>query len=395
LLARHGETAYNAQARYQGQTDLRLSRVGRRQAAALASRLAHEGIHAVYASDLRRASETAATIAAPHRLPVRGEPRLREMAFGAWEGLTHAEIGERDPQALAAWQADPLGSVPPGGESLTQMAARVRSAFDSIIALHPEQTVLLVAHGGPLRVLLCLALGLPCQAHWRFRLDAASVSELCVCEGDASLIRLNDTACLNQAFGGPAGGGCAGQLILILGGARSGKSAFAQQLARELGGDQVLFMATAEAGDEEMQQRIEKHRHERPAGWRTLEVQRDVGQAILDHDDGSRVILVDCLSLLVANLLLDVPDPFSAGLEAQVVAEVEGLVSCAKRLDGHLIVVSNEVGLGLVPPYPVGRAYRDLLGRANQVLARNADQVYMLLAGIPVPIKGADVQRDL
>ena len=186
-----------------------------------------------------------------------------------------------------------------------------------------------------------------------------------------------------------------GQLILVLGGARSGKSGFAQQLARELGGDQVLFVATAEAGDEEMQQRIEKHRHERPADWRTLEVQRDVSQAILDQLDGSRVILVDCLSLLVANLLLDVQDPFSAGLEAQVVAEVERLVSCAKRLDGHLVVVSNEVGLGLVPPYPLGRAYRDLLGRANQVLARNADRVYMLLAGIPMPIKGVDAQRGL
>ncbi|NLF00532.1 MAG: bifunctional adenosylcobinamide kinase/adenosylcobinamide-phosphate guanylyltransferase, partial [Anaerolineales bacterium] len=136
-----------------------------------------------------------------------------------------------------------------------------------------------------------------------------------------------------------------GQLILVLGGARSGKSSFAQQMARELGGDRVLFVATAEAGDEEMRRRIEKHQHERPAGWRTLEAPRDVSRAILNHPGDSRVILVDCISLLVSNLLLDVQDPFSVELEAQVVAEIEGLASCAKHLDGYVIVVSNEVGL--------------------------------------------------
>ncbi|NLF00533.1 MAG: alpha-ribazole phosphatase [Anaerolineales bacterium] len=203
LLVRHGETAYNAQGRYQGQTDLPLNQLGRQQAALLASRLAGEEIHAIYTSDLRRAAETAALIAVPHRLSVHGEPRLREMSFGAWERLTYAEISERDPQALAAWQADPLGAAPPGGESLAELAARVQSAFDSIVALYPEQTVLLVAHGGPLRVLLCLALGLPPEAQWRFRLDTASLSELCCYTGDAILMRLNDTHHLSAQPGHP------------------------------------------------------------------------------------------------------------------------------------------------------------------------------------------------
>ena len=392
ILVRHGETAWNVQARYQGQTDVPLSDAGRRQAAALARRLAREKIDVIYASPLERAHRTAASIAAVHGLPVNGDARLREMAFGAWEGLTYGEIRQRFLQALAAWEADPLDTAPPDGESLSQVAARVRSALDDVARVHAGQTVLLVGHGGPLRVLLCLTLGLDPRAHWRFRLDTASISELCLYEGGSTLGYLNDTGHLAGGVAqGVTGGTRPGRLILVLGGARSGKSSFAQQLAHELGGEQVLFVATAGAGDEEMRRRIEKHRRERPAGWHTLEAQRDVGQAILDHAAEPRVILVDCLTLLVSNLLVDADDPFAADVEAQVMAEVEGLETCVEQQSGYLIVVSNEVGLGLVPPYPLGRAYRDLLGRANHVLARVADDVYMMVAGIPVLIKGSGI----
>jgi adenosylcobinamide kinase/adenosylcobinamide-phosphate guanylyltransferase len=182
-----------------------------------------------------------------------------------------------------------------------------------------------------------------------------------------------------------------GRLILVLGGARSGKSTFAQRRARELGGEQVLFVATAGAGDEEMRQRIEKHRRERPAGWQTLEAPQDVGRAIAAYGGTTKVVLVDCLTLLVANRLggaEEDQDPFAPEIEAGVAAEVQELAACAERLAGDLIVVSNEVGMGLVPPYPLGRAYRDLLGQANRVLAQKADEVYLLVAGIPLVIKG-------
>ncbi len=191
-----------------------------------------------------------------------------------------------------------------------------------------------------------------------------------------------------------------GRLILVLGGARSGKSIFAQRRAGELGGEQVLFVATASAGDEEMRQRIEKHRRERPAGWQTLEAPQDVGHAIAAHGGAAKVVLVDCLTLLVANQLVLVnvgdnagdqegrEDPFAPEVEAAVTAEVQELAACASRMSGDLIVVSNEVGMGLVPPYPMGRAYRDLLGQANQALAQKADEVYLLVAGIPLAIKG-------
>ena len=190
-----------------------------------------------------------------------------------------------------------------------------------------------------------------------------------------------------------------GKLMLILGGARSGKSTFAEKRAKELGGDSVLYVATSETKDEEMQQRVEKHRSERPSGWGTVEAPRDVAQAIRRERSAEKVILLDCMTFLVANHLMDAAapeddpfddpsaDPFDAKIEADVLAEVEALVAYIQEAEVEMLVVSNEVGLGVVPPYELGRAYRDILGRANQILARYADEVQLLVAGIPMKVK--------
>lgn len=161
--------------------------------AALARRLAGEEIHAVYASDLQRARETATIIAAHHKLPVRADPRLREIDFGAWEGLTYDEIRQHYHQALAAWQADPMSVGPPGGEAMEDVVTRVHAALDAIARAHQDQTVLLVAHGGSLQTLLCLALDMVPRARWQFRLSSASLSELNLYEEGAILTLLNDT----------------------------------------------------------------------------------------------------------------------------------------------------------------------------------------------------------
>ena len=200
ILARHGETAWNAEGRYQGQADVPLDEMGRRQAAALAQRLGGEELDAIYASDLQRAWKTAEIVAKPHHLAVYCEPRLREIHFGAWDGLTYGEIEQRYPQALSAWEADPLSAGPPGGENLRRVTARVQAALDDIAGVHQDQTVLLIAHGGSLQVLLCLALGLIPRARWQFHLDAASLSELRLYEEGAVLVRLND-ACHLAALG--------------------------------------------------------------------------------------------------------------------------------------------------------------------------------------------------
>ena len=193
LLVRHAATAWTAQGRFQGQTDVPLSPHGHRQVADLGRRLRAETIHALYASDLQRAWETAQAIAAPHALCVQPEPYLREMAFGCWEGLTYAEIQQRDAPGLAAWECDQLHIAPPGGETLLQLSERVRAVYARVVSASQDKTVGLVAHGGPLQVLLCLALGLPPQAYWQLAMAPASVSELCIYEQGAILISLNDT----------------------------------------------------------------------------------------------------------------------------------------------------------------------------------------------------------
>ena len=177
------------------------------------------------------------------------------------------------------------------------------------------------------------------------------------------------------------------KLILILGGARSGKSVYAEELTTHLGG-RVLYVATAAALDEEMRRRIEAHKTKRPHTWRTLEAPLGVGAAISATAEEDEVILLDCLTLLVSNALLEggQEGPFDEA-QTRVRTEVEGLLEAYQTLSGSMIIVSNEVGLGLVPSYPLGRAYRDLLGWANQWLARQADEVYFMVAGIHIELK--------
>jgi len=195
------------------------------------------------------------------------------------------------------------------------------------------------------------------------------------------------------------------KFILILGGARSGKSTFAQSMAAELG-EKVLFVATGEPLDEEMALRIEEHKRIRPENWRTLEIGIKVGRQLEGHIGDAEVVLLDCLTLLVSNILMkEDRKPFSSpltgedegegesskaipGAEKQVSAEMEELLECIEKHESNFIVVSNEVGLGLVPENKLGRIYRDLLGRANQLLAQHASEVYFMVSGIPVKIKG-------
>jgi adenosylcobinamide kinase/adenosylcobinamide-phosphate guanylyltransferase len=179
-------------------------------------------------------------------------------------------------------------------------------------------------------------------------------------------------------------------LTLVLGGARSGKSTYAEALAASLG-RRVLYVATAEALDDEMLARVTSHQARRPAEWLTLEAPLNVGAALQAWPDAASadVILLDCLTLLVSNAILadetDAPDADAAW--AKVQAELDALLAAHRRLGAHLIVVSNEVGLGIVPPYPLGRVYRDCLGWANQALARVADRVIFMIAGLPVALK--------
>ncbi len=176
-------------------------------------------------------------------------------------------------------------------------------------------------------------------------------------------------------------------LTLILGGARSGKSSYALNLAGEIS-ERVLFVATAVAFDDEMSTRIAAHKAERAPGWRTLEAPREAGAAIQGANGAEDVLLLDCVTLLANNVLRALPDPEDAkAAQAALDAEIDGLLKAYEQSSSEWIVVSNEVGLGLVPAYPRGRVYRDVLGRANQKLAQAAGRVIFMVAGIPMMVK--------
>jgi len=171
---------------------------------------------------------------------------------------------------------------------------------------------------------------------------------------------------------------------LILGGARSGKSRHAAQRA-SAGALPVTLIATAEGLDDEMRTRIARHRAERDPKWKTIEAPHDLPRQLIVHARPGQCVIVDCLTLWLTNRLLAAPD--AQGDEAGEAASAE-LLAALKRCGGRLILVSNEVGLGLVPDTPLGRAFRDAQGRLNQAIAAMAQRVVFVAAGLPLVLKG-------
>ncbi len=191
IVVRHGETAWSRERRFAGSRDVPLAEEGLRQCEAVAGALGGALVAAVYASPLERARASAEAIAKPHRLEVRIAPDVREMAFGEWEGLTREEVRARFPEAYALWRSAPHRVAVPGGESLADVAVRVRRALGEIVGTHPDETVVLVSHAIVLRLIVLQALGLGPERLWAVDASPAGITEIEYEPGWATVHRMN------------------------------------------------------------------------------------------------------------------------------------------------------------------------------------------------------------
>ena len=177
------------------------------------------------------------------------------------------------------------------------------------------------------------------------------------------------------------------RLIFLLGGARSGKSRYAEHWART-NAERVLFVATAEAHDEDMRGRIEEHKRQRPPHWHTMEAPLDTARQISSYHRDYDALVLDCLTLLTSNILIALPEGATqTDANAAALREAECLLDVYARSDAAWLIVSNEVGMGVVPPTRLGRLYRDMLGRVNQRVAEAADEVLLMVAGVAWRLK--------
>ncbi|MDX7997785.1 bifunctional adenosylcobinamide kinase/adenosylcobinamide-phosphate guanylyltransferase [Xenorhabdus sp. Reich] len=181
-------------------------------------------------------------------------------------------------------------------------------------------------------------------------------------------------------------------MILVTGGARSGKSSYAERLIAEQC-EQVLYIATAQVTDEEMATRIERHKQERPAHWRTWEGHQDLGTVIRQHRQPQEGVILECMTTLIANLLFDLsggisPDDIDfASLEVLVHHQIIDLIDASLTCPMPIYLVTNELGMGITPENRLARHFVDIAGRANQKLAQAAEEVWLMVSGIGVKIK--------
>lgn len=185
-----------------------------------------------------------------------------------------------------------------------------------------------------------------------------------------------------------------GRIVLATGGARSGKSTFAEKYLEERY-EQVSYIATAIAFDDEMRARIAKHQAQRPSHWETFEAYKELDRLVTQIDSRSKGCLLDCLTILVTNWMMDDtridwdrPEPEAVNrLQSEILSAVGELLETLKGLELTMVFVTNELGMGIVPENPMARAFRDIAGRVNQLVASQADEVYLLVCGLPMTLK--------
>lgn len=199
ILVRHGETIWNRQRKYQGQSDVPLTNEGRLQAKTLSERLKNEKIDVIYASDLDRTMETAKILARYHGRKVMPATLMRELSFGIWEGMTYDEIIQKWPQEYKMWQADPYNKKPPDGETLSELCERVSKFLMETAKKYPDSRILVVTHAGPIRAILSVLLNLKQDFFWKFKISNTSLTIIEydglreLAESDAFIVTVNNT----------------------------------------------------------------------------------------------------------------------------------------------------------------------------------------------------------
>ena len=184
-----------------------------------------------------------------------------------------------------------------------------------------------------------------------------------------------------------------GRLIVVTGGARSGKSTFAESLAKDCNCD-VVYIATSIPFDDEMKDRIKKHVEQRPKNWKTVEAYKDLDEHLAKEKNEGSVFLLDCITIMITNIMMEacfdwdnVAQKEIDYVEDQVKIQLEKLLKTSSEKKSMFILVTNEIGMGIVPENKLSRIFRDIAGRANQIIAKAADEVYLCVSGIPVKIK--------
>jgi adenosylcobinamide kinase/adenosylcobinamide-phosphate guanylyltransferase len=172
------------------------------------------------------------------------------------------------------------------------------------------------------------------------------------------------------------------EIVFVIGGCRSGKSTYAMQTAERVPAEQKIFIATCVPQDDEMKRRVARHQKERSQNWVTVEAPLNLPEAVLQNSRSGDVILVDCLTLWVSNLLMETGD------ESKIEETISQFINAIEKAAGPIVLVSNEVGAGIVPENALARQYRDIIGRVNQDVAKTAGRVIWMVAGIPLTIKG-------
>lgn len=192
-LMRHGETDWNKNSIFQGQTDIDLNKKGVEEAKKAAHFFDNLKLDIIYSSDLVRAKNTAKFIGKEKEMKIIEHKKIREISFGSWEGLNYQEIEEKFPDNLAKWREDPLNNYPLGGEKIISFKSRIKDFFQKILVKHQGQKILVVTHGGVIKMYLTFVLAMNAKEFWKFQIDNCSITELKFYDNDPILSKLNFT----------------------------------------------------------------------------------------------------------------------------------------------------------------------------------------------------------